>query len=506
MEKIIGWVKKNKLEVILLTAIILIAAFLRLYKIADYMTYLGDEGRDAIVVRRLLVYFDPILIGPGTSIGNMYLGPLYYYLIAPSLWLAGFSPVGPSAFIALIGVLAVFLVWKIGKECFGGIAGLTAASLYAVSPTVIIFSRSSWNPNVMPFFALLSIYSIWRVWKHKEFKWLVVLGISYAFVLQSHYLGLLLAPVLFIFWFVSKVPIRYTLYATVLFLFLMSPLVIFDARHGWRNFAAIKTFFTVRQQTVSIRPWNAIPKFYPIFEKVNTRLLAGRNIVAGRTLSVVFLAFFVLILIKYRKNYLLVPSAYQRSWPSSAYWLLFSWLAFALLGLGLYKQEIYDHYYGFFFPAPFLLVGALAEVLANSGKRIGKIALFIILGSLFIVNLQNSPLRYPPNQQLRRAKEVAQKISEESQDKNFNLAVIAERNYESGYEYFLEMWGKKVVKIDAQIPDTITDQLFVVCEMPKEKCDPTHNPKAEVANFGWSKIGKEYIVFGTTLFKLIHTK
>ena len=178
MEKIIGWVKKNKLEVILLTAIILIAAFLRLYKIADYMTYLGDEGRDAIVVRRLLVYFDPILIGPGTSIGNMYLGPLYYYLIAPSLWLAGFSPVGPSAFIALIGVLAVFLVWKIGKECFGGIAGLTAASLYAVSPTVIIFSRSSWNPNVMPFFALLSIYSIWRVWKHKEFKWLVVLGIS----------------------------------------------------------------------------------------------------------------------------------------------------------------------------------------------------------------------------------------------------------------------------------------------------------------------------------------
>ena len=186
--------------------------------------------------------------------------------------------------------------------------------------------------------------------------------------------------------------------------------------------------------------------------------------------------------------------------------IIFLWLAFALIGLGLYKQEIYDHYYGFFFPAPFLLVGALAEVLANSGKRIGKIALLIILGSLFIVNLQNSPLRYPPNQQLRRAKEVAQKISEESQDKNFNLAVIAERNYESGYEYFLEMWGKKVVKIDAQIPDTITDQVFVVCEMPKEKCDPTHNPKAEVANFGWSKIGKEYIVFGTTLFKLIHTK
>ena len=25
---------------------------------------------------------------------------------------------------------------------------------------------------------------------------------------------------------------------------------------------------------------------------------------------------------------------------------------------------------------------------------------------------------------------------------------------------------------------TVTDQLFVVCEMPKEKCDPTHDPSA----------------------------
>ena len=36
-------------------------------------------------------------------------------------------------------------------------AGLVAALLYAISPTVIIYSRSSWNPNIMPFFALLSV-------------------------------------------------------------------------------------------------------------------------------------------------------------------------------------------------------------------------------------------------------------------------------------------------------------------------------------------------------------
>ena len=62
-----------------LIGILLLAAFFRLYKIADYMTFLGDEGRDVLIVRNLLTKADPILIGPGTSVGNMYLGPLYYY-------------------------------------------------------------------------------------------------------------------------------------------------------------------------------------------------------------------------------------------------------------------------------------------------------------------------------------------------------------------------------------------------------------------------------------------
>ena len=35
-------------------------------------------------------------------------------------------------------------------------AALIAATLYAISPTIIVYSRSSWNPNVMPFFSLLS--------------------------------------------------------------------------------------------------------------------------------------------------------------------------------------------------------------------------------------------------------------------------------------------------------------------------------------------------------------
>src|SRR3989304_2441119 len=153
---IISWIKKNPQEAFLLFIILGVAAFLRLYKIGDYMTFLGDEGRDAIIVRRLLVDGDLILIGPGTSIGNMYLGPLYYYLIAPSLLLANFSPIGPAVFVALLGIATVFGVYYVGREWFGRSAGLISAFLYSLSSVVIIYSRSSWNPNFMPFFVSIA--------------------------------------------------------------------------------------------------------------------------------------------------------------------------------------------------------------------------------------------------------------------------------------------------------------------------------------------------------------
>ncbi|MGB6838903.1 MAG: glycosyltransferase family 39 protein [Microgenomates group bacterium] len=510
ISKIKKWVEENPKEAIALGIILFVGAFLRLYKIDQYMTFLGDEGRDVIVVRRLLVDFDPILIGPRTSIGDMYLGPLYYYLMAPALLLANFSPVGPAVQIALLGIATTVFVWSIGKEWFGKFAGLIAAGLYAVAPTVIIYSRSSWNPNIMPFFALLMVYSVWKVWQRHEFKWIIVSAISFAFVLQSHYLGLLLGPVMGLFWFLTLFAIykvknekknflKYSFISISFLALLMSPLVIFDARHGWRNFASMKKFFTERQTTVSARPWNALPKAWPNFVQINTRLIAGHNEIVGLVTSIVMAALLMwLVLLKWKKLKLLIRNSY---------FIILVWLGFALLGLGVYKQHIYDHYYGFFFAAPFLLLGGLAEEILKVKNKISKLLLLAGCFLLVIVNLQNSPIKCPPNRQLQRSVGVTQKIIEEAGKEKFNLAVIAERNYEGAYQYFLEARNAPIIMIDPQRADeTITEQLFVVCELPKEKCDPVNNPKAEIANFGWSKIEEGWEVFGVILFKLVHTQ
>lgn len=496
--------KVSNFEIFSILGIILLGAVLRLYKIDQYMTFLGDEGRDVIIVRRLFTELHPPLIGPGTSIGSMYLGPLYYYMMAPALLLANFSPVGPAIQIAILGVVTIAFVYYVGRQWFGKWAAAMAALLFAIGPTIIIYSRSSWNPNIMPFFALLSVYSIYRVWVKKQFNWLIVLGISFAAVMQSHYLGLLLAPTLAIFWFLTLLKVRKTdnqkpfikssVIALIIFLALMSPLVIFDARHGWNNFAAMKKFFTERQTTVSVVPWKAIPNVYPIYENIIERLPAGRNVLAGQILSVALLISALFVAIKRRSK--------------KEYWILLSWIVFGLVGLGLYKQHIYDHYYGFLFAAPFLLLGATVEEIVKTKNKLFIGVTVVSIAALVYANTIENPLKYSPNMQLKRSMVVSKKVIEVSGGERFNFALIADSNYDSGYRYFLNIYGGRVVDIDPQnTSGTITDQLLVVCEKEKGKCDPTHNPKAEIAGFGWTKIETEYDdVFGVRLYKLVHTK
>jgi 4-amino-4-deoxy-L-arabinose transferase-like glycosyltransferase len=102
------------------------------------MTFLGDEGRDALVWLHMLRNGKFTLIGPQTSIGNMYLGPLFYYLMFPFYLLFG-TP-GPSIGTAIFAGMTTFLLWYAGKEWFSEKAGLSAAFLYAVSPVTIVLS------------------------------------------------------------------------------------------------------------------------------------------------------------------------------------------------------------------------------------------------------------------------------------------------------------------------------------------------------------------------------
>ena len=135
--------------------ITILAGFLRFYKIPETVMFLGDQGRDALIVANIFRKLDPVLIGPVTSVGNMYLGPLYYYIMLPFLWLSYPSPLGPVYAVAFFSTLSVFITYLVAKKMFSPSTGLLAAFFIAFSASAIDLSRFSWNPNLAPLFSLL---------------------------------------------------------------------------------------------------------------------------------------------------------------------------------------------------------------------------------------------------------------------------------------------------------------------------------------------------------------
>ena len=486
--------KKNKIEVALIAFIILVALALRLYRINEFMTFLGDEGRDVRIVRDLITKGNLPFIGPQTSVGNMYLGPLYYYMMAPALFLSGLNPVGPAMMNALLGVLTVFLTWLIAREWFGPKAAFFSALFFALSPVAIIYSRSSWNPNPMPFFALLSVYFIYRVWQKNEIKWLPFIGFTFAAALQMHYLGLLLGPTLFIFWFLKLRNLKngylalkqYWLKTTVMiivFLIMMSPLVLFDLKHQGMNFNAFKAFFTDRQTTVNLNPARS-DRFIPVLIQSVSELFLART----TQLSVV-----ALIL-----TFVLSVIAYLKTKTRSSAIILFVWITMGFLGLGVYKQHVYIHYYGFLYPAFYLLLGFLLDYLFNQ-KIIFKLVAIFITVYLVYLNLVNSPLVQSPNRQLQRTEAAVDLIIKESKGEPFNFALIAKQNYDESYRYFLE--NKKANMLRGE--DRITDQLFVICE-DGDQCRPEGNSGYQVAIFGIAKVVEQWNLDHLKIYKMIH--
>lgn len=439
------------------------------------MEFLGDQGRDVVIVRDFLKNGNLFFIGPQTSIGNMYLGPFYYYLISPALLLASFNPIGPAIFVALLSVATAYLIFYVSKKWFNPTTAYVATFLYSISPTAIKFSNFSWNPNIMPFFALLFIYMM----TEKRYLWAVI---AFIMCLNSHYLALILLPLAVLIWLnnYKKNLVKPTIIAIVVFLLSLLPQLLFDLKHNGQNIKALSTFFIKRETTVNLKVYKSLPVIPQLFNQINTSLLAGKDVIFGIIISIIFFLGIVYLYLRHRNQ-------------KYIYCLL--WYLFGLIGLGLYKQHIYDHYFGFLFPVLFMLMGYLISKL----PKIFAVPLFL---SLTYFSILQNPFRWAPNSQLKTTTEIIDLIISNSDNQDFNFALLAKQNYDPPYRYIL---SEKSASVQL-LKDKISEQLFVVCEPFQIDCNPINNPEWNVAAFGWAKIDNQWEINGIKIFKLVHTK
>ncbi len=517
LKKIRRHLLKNKIELGLLLIILAAGAFLRIWRIADYMTFLGDEGRDVLVVKRMLVDHRFTLLGPTASVGGFFLGPIYYYFMLPFLWLWRLDPVGPAMMVAIFGVATIFLVYRLGKEFFNIHTGLIAAFLYAISPLVIAYSRSSWNPNLMPFFSSLTLLTFYKAVTKNSKPLFFLGGVFLGITVQLHYLAVFLGIIVAVYLITIKIRalkllIKHSLLSILGFILGFSPFLLFEVRHDFPNLQAIFNFilgsggetgfvgvsFLGLIDTLIFRLfWRLLTRFPPISQITISESLTSQLWYWGMVILVLAsLALFFLDFLKALK---------KKSADIPKFTLLFLWLFLGVSLFTFYRKEIYDYYLGFMFPLPFLFASNLLVRIAKYKKTI--IISLIALAFLTLNSLEGIPFRFAPNRQMEQTKTISRFIYEKTEGKPFNFALITGQNSDHAYRYFLESWGAKPVTIEnLQVdPDrkTVTDQLLVVCEVP---CQPLGNSLWEVAGFGRAEIAGEWQVSVAKVYKLVRYK
>lgn len=481
--------QQRRLEIFLLTLVILTAVFFRFFKIRDYVVFLGDEGRDMIVMRDMILEKRPTFLGPTASVGGFYLGPIYYWMAAPFLLLSRFDPVGPAYLVAAIGVATVALLYKFLKDTVGFAPAILAASLYATAPLIVRYSRSSWNPNPLPFFALLLIYFLYLGIKKQKFIYFLLAGAAFGVCVQLHYLATILLALAVAIIAVNTNYRRWALifiFSTLGFLTTFSPFLLFEIKNGFPNFNTILEFVT-RGTTIGYKSTNY---FWIISNVGNIFLEEITKIKATPLTRLVFWLF-----------------AAGSVWGLIKYWksekrLIFAvaviWFIGGLAGLRFYTGQIFDYYFGFMFPAPFIALGAAVSLIWQN--KLLKIASVIFTLAALGWFASNGFWRFEPNRLINQTSQVADVVIEKAQGQPFNFALITDSNSDHAYRYFLDIKSAKPMELET----LVTDQLMVVCE--SQKCAPLGHPSWEIAGFGRAEIVGEWYLenIGIRVFRLTH--
>ncbi|PIU36854.1 hypothetical protein COT02_03880 [Candidatus Roizmanbacteria bacterium CG07_land_8_20_14_0_80_34_15] len=481
MRRITNIVAKNWILVV----VVLVGIFLRFYRLEGFVTFLGDQGRDAIIIKRIITGEHFPAIGAPTSVGQVYLGPFYYYFIAPWLLLFKFQPIGLAFGVAVYSSFYLLVNYFIVKELFNKRISLISTLFLSFSSVLIDFSRFSWNPNLLPLFVLLTIYFAIKSLQTNKWHYFFLLGAFLSFSIQLHYLVLFLIPAIGIIFLSSlyKKSVKQLisqfhnfLISVLSFIIFSSPLIIFDLRHNFLNSKLFLALFKSSGTSFTSK----INSFFDSFYYLN---FYSFNINLNKFFIYVLLVFLFIILF----------TLIKKSSNLKTFLLIFF---ITIVGMSLYNGPKHPHYFGILFPLYFVIISYFLASLNQSS--FGKIMIVFFISGYIFLNFQKYYfLRNQPNNQIAHAEKVAQFLDKKIGKEKFNFAVQPDGDPEDAYLYFLELKGK--VPLDRKKLE-VGNEMFIVCG---NDCDLKNTKSWNINMFGKFEISSEWSVEGVRIYKLI---
>lgn len=404
---------KNKYFLVAL-AIVFFGTFLRVWNFSDWLHFELDQSRDAKVVGLALEkgIGNLPLLGPKAAGSFLRLGPLFYYMQYLSGLFFGNNPAGIAVVSLIFSCLTPILFYFFVRRYFSQKISLTLLALFSVSLFMVMYSRFAWNPNNLPFFILLFLYSLLRAVDSSEAKkgwWLILASLGFSFASQLHFVALLSLPVIGGIFLLAKRPKiswKFWLGVMLLILFFYIPPIINDFKTGGDNISEFKKVFfekatdnkekyTLIEKVVKNAQETTLGYFvvYSGYQKAEfpqVRQLSNLkfDIVCDKqcreNLPMGVVACFVIIAGVLCLVYNFLSHKKKEIFQKDFLILFGIWF---VITLGLFVPIAYDLAPRFFLlvaPVPFVLLGLIFEFLE---KRKLSLFVYIIMGVLIFSNL-----------------------------------------------------------------------------------------------------------------------
>ncbi len=425
-----------------IVVIVLAATFLRVFRLDTLTEFLGDQGRTMLVLYDMVHRGVVPLSGP-TTLSGQHLGPFFYYLILPGYLLSG-GPVGVSLWVALLGVLATYILYKAVSIIYGRLPALLVSALYAVAPAIVTQDRIIWEPNLVPLFAILFAWLLIQQHHRISFRRVIAQGAVCGVLVQLHYPNVIFIALLAIVSFGHSLRLRRWRYVwqamlgwLIGFLFVMLPFLVYEYTHQFSDISAIAGVFVHAGESMGKR--EMLMHAWDYSNRVIGKMLPG--ITAPVTL--VLIAGWCVFLI-----------GHFTSW--NMLWSV--WFAVGIMAMARYNGVVYDHYLNFLLPVPFFMAGSVLSSLRATWLRTGAVAaVCLVIG----VQLMHTDIFSPGSSDIRRVSATSKQILAEIGASPFSFTLIDSRSFSDlHYRYYFRAMG------GAPVPVTSASyqRLYVICD------------------------------------------
>lgn len=448
---------------IILGFILIFGLIFRLYNFEKGFSFGHDHDLYSWIAKDIVVNKHVRSVGQITSVDGVFIGPLYYYIMATSYWLSGMNPMSAVVPVTIIGLLTIVSFYFLGKKYFSKRTGLIMAFIYAVSFGAALYDR--WSVPTEP----AVLWSVWFLYVvlgmlRKNLKLMPLYAVLVGLIYHIHIALAPIAPIPILAYFITKggfmekfkaIKIKNVLVSLLIFMVVSSPFWIFEIKHNFSQIRSVMvaskkdlgnpTGFTKVKKVVNASAW-----------EMQRRLFAEWSV---RPVEIMWLVFIFVTLIAYRFKKITGKDLI----------LLKIWLMIIALAQFTSKRIVSEYYFTNYLPVFILMFGLFFDWLLN--KKYMKMVGFGLGGAYLIVNFNWLIKNTNQNDSYFYKKEVVEYIRADQIKNNYpcvGINYVAKFGSGVGFRYLFWWKGVNIIKPSSSVP---TYNIVIPLEETTSKLD-----------------------------------